>query len=101
LTINNILSANAHIGDGGKATEQLAVDRQPIPARLPIRPHLSDEEQSALSQASTPKKAVTTGDDGLVSKLAWSAEEEFTIAIALISYRLSTRILVYNQLLTP
>jgi hypothetical protein len=54
-----------------------------IPARLPIRLHLSDEEGRALSNASTPKKAMTKGDDGIGSKLAWSPTgEEFTIAIA-------------------
>ena len=57
---------------------------EPMPARLPIRLHLSDQEESAaLSNASTPKKARTKGDDGIGSKLAWSPTgEEFTIAIA-------------------
>jgi len=76
-------AATAHLGDGCKTTERLAVGRQPIPARLPTRLHLYDEEESALSNASTPKKAITTGDDGIVLKLAWSPTgEEVTIAIA-------------------
>ena len=80
---DNVAQATAHLGDVCKATERLAVDRQPIPARFPIRLHLSDEEGSALSNASTRKKAITTGDDGIVLKLAWSPTgEEVTIAIA-------------------
>ena len=80
---DNVARATAHLGDGCKTTERLAVDRQPIPARLPIRLHLSDEEESALSNASTPQKAITTGDDGIGLKLACSpTEEEVTIAIA-------------------
>jgi len=76
-------AATAHLGDGCKTTERLAVDRQPMPARLPTRLHLYDEEESAPSNASTPKKAITTGDDGIVLKLAWSPTgEDFTIAIA-------------------
>jgi hypothetical protein len=65
---DNVAPATAHLGTA---------------ARLPIRLHLSDEEGSALSNASTPKKAMTKGDDGIGSKLAWSPTgEEFTIAIA-------------------
>ena len=80
---DNVAPATAHLGDGCRTTGRLAVDRVPIPARLPIRLHLSDEEGSALSNASTPKKAMTKGDDGGGSKLAWSPTgEEFTIAIA-------------------
>jgi hypothetical protein len=37
----------AHPGDDCKTTERLAVDRVPIPARLPIRLQFSDEEKSA------------------------------------------------------
>ena len=73
-------AATAHLGDGCKTTERLPL---PIPARLPTRLHLYDEEESAPSNASTPKKAITTGDDGIVLKLAWSPTgEEVTIAIA-------------------
>jgi hypothetical protein len=80
---DNVAPATAHLGHGCKTTERLAVDRQPIPARLPTRLHLPDEEVSALSNASTPMKAITTGDDGIGLKLAWSpTEEEVTIAIA-------------------
>ena len=78
---DNVARATAHLGDGCKTTERLPVDRQPIPARLPTRLHLYDEEESALSNASTSKK----GDDGpsIVLKLAWSSTgEDFTIAIA-------------------
>ena len=79
---DNVARATAHLGDGCKTTERLAVDRQPVPARLPTRLHLYDEEESALSNASTPKKTITTGD-GIVLKLAWSPTgEEVTIAIA-------------------
>jgi hypothetical protein len=78
-----VATATAHLGDGCKTTGRLAVDVLSIPARLPIRLHLSDEEGRALSNASTPKKAMTKGDDGIGSKLAWSPTgEEFTIAIA-------------------
>ncbi len=84
---DNVAPATAHPGDGCKSTGRLAVDRVPIPARPPILLHLSDEEGSALSNASTPKKAMTKGDDGIGSKLAWSPTgEEFTIAIARGSY---------------
>jgi hypothetical protein len=80
---DNVAQATAHLGDGCKTTERLAVDRQPMPARLPTRLHLYDEEESALSNASTPKKAMTKGDDGIGSKLACSPTgEAFTIAIA-------------------
>jgi hypothetical protein len=80
---DNVAPATAHLGDGCKTTGRLAVERVPIPARLPIRLHLSDEEGSVLSNASTPKKVMTKGDDGIGSKLAWSPTgEEFTIAIA-------------------
>jgi hypothetical protein len=79
---DKVAPATDHLGDGCKATERLAVDRQ-MPARKSIRLHLSDEEESALSKTSTPKKAIPRGDDGIGSKLAWSPTgEEFTIAIA-------------------
>ncbi len=74
-------SATTLIGDDSKTTERIAVDRQPILARLPIGLHLSDEEDSALSNGSTPNKAMTKWDDG--SKLVWSPTgEDFTIAIS-------------------
>ena len=80
---DNVAPATAHLGDGCRTTERLAVDRQPIPARLPTRLHLSDEEESALSNASTPMEAITTGDDGIGLKLAWSPTgQEVIIAIA-------------------
>ena len=75
---DNVAPATDHVGDGCEDTERLAVDRQ-IPASLPIWLHLSDEEESALSNASTPKKAITTDDDGIGSKLE---REEFSITIA-------------------
>ena len=76
---DNVAPATDHVGDGCEDIERLAVDRQ-IPARLPIRLHLSDdEEESALSKASTQKKAITTDDDGIGSK---REREEFSINIA-------------------
>jgi hypothetical protein len=74
-----VLRAIQHVA----ASDNVAPATGQIPARLPIRLHLSDEEGRALSNASTPKKAMTKGDDGIGSKLAWSPTgEEFTIAIA-------------------
>jgi hypothetical protein len=51
-------------------------------ARPPIRLHLSDEEERAHSNASTPTKEMR-GIEGMRSKLAWPLTgEEFTIAKA-------------------
>ncbi len=51
-------------------------------ARPPIRLHLSDEEERAHSNASTPTKEMR-GIEGIRSKLAWPLTgEEFTIAKA-------------------
>ena len=43
---DNVAQATAHLGDDSQSTERLAVDRQPIPAKLPIRQHLSDVESA-------------------------------------------------------